>query len=96
MKLTEATAYLRDLSYEIETIENLIKDLVSLSNMNDSIRVILEEEDVEISYHTHSSCFNVEFNKEIILNALQDQRKVLYTESIKTQDTISKLLEEKQ
>lgn len=95
MKLTEATVYMRDLSYELETIDNLIKDLVSLSNMNDSIRVTLDEEDVEISYNTHSSCFNVEFTKEIILNALQEQRKILYTELRKTQDTISKLLEEK-
>ncbi|HAQ1085668.1 TPA: hypothetical protein IW741_002857 [Enterococcus faecium] len=95
MKLTEATVYMRDLSYELETINNLIKDLVSLSNMNDSIRVTLEEEDVEIRYNTHSSCFNVEFTKEIILNALQEQRKILYTELIKIQDTISKLLEEK-
>ncbi|WP_187172215.1 hypothetical protein [Enterococcus faecium] len=95
MKLTEATVYMRDLSYELETINNLIKDLVSLSNMNDSIRVTLEEEDVEIGYNTHSSCFNVEFAKEIILNALQEQRKALYTELTKTHNTISKLLEEK-
>lgn len=95
MKLTEVTANMRDLSYELETIDNLIKDLVSYGNMNNSIRVTLNEEDVETDYGTHSSCFNVEFNKEIILKALQGQRKALYTELIKTQDTIAKLLEEK-
>ncbi|HBL1470721.1 TPA: hypothetical protein ACXN5J_002327 [Enterococcus faecium] len=95
MKLTEATTYMRYLSYELEQVNNLIKDIASLSNMRDSIRVTLDEEDVEIGYNTHSSCFTVEFSKGITLNALQEQRKVLYTELIKTKETISKLLEEK-
>lgn len=77
MKLTEATTYMRDLSYELEQVNNLIKDIASLSNMRDSIRVTLDEEDVEIGYNTHSSCFSVEFSKGITLNALQEQRKVL-------------------
>lgn len=95
MKLTDATNYMSELSSNLETIDNLIKDLNSLNNMNDFIRVTLDKEDVEISYNTQSSCFNVNFSKEIILNALRDQRKVLYTELIKTKELISKLLEEK-
>ncbi|HAQ9529288.1 hypothetical protein N2D48_11865 [Enterococcus faecium] len=96
MKLTEATTYMRDLSFELKQVNNLIRDIASLSNMRDSIRVTLDKEDVEIGYNTHSSCFTVEFSKDITLNALQEQRKVLYTELIKTKETISKLLEEKQ
>lgn len=86
---------MRNLSYELEQVNNLIKDIASLSNMRDSIRVTLDEEDVEIGYNIHSSCFTVEFSKGITLNALQEQRKVLYTELTKTKETISKLLEEK-
>lgn len=82
MKLTEATNYMSEVSSELETINKLIKDLLSLSNMNDFILVTLEEEDVN-------------FSKEIILNALREQRELLYMELTKTHDTISKLLEEK-
>lgn len=82
MKLTGATNYMAELSSELETINKLLKDLLSLSNVNNIILVTLEEEEVG-------------FSKEIILNALQEQRKSLYMELTKTHNTISKLLEEK-
>lgn len=82
MNLTNATNYMSELSSELETINKLIKDLLSLSNMNNIIHVTLEEEEVGLS-------------KEIILNALQEKRKSLYMELTKTHDTIAKLLEEK-
>lgn len=95
MKLTDATNYMSELSSNLETIDNLIKDLNSLNNMNDQIRVWVEKDDVTIDYYTKSESFNVSFEKEIIVSALRDQRKVLYTELIKTKELISKLLEEK-
>ncbi|MBV6384879.1 hypothetical protein HIU56_12200 [Enterococcus faecium] len=95
MKLTDATNYMAEVSSNLEAIDNLIKDLNSLNNIKDQIRVRFEKDDVAVEYYTNSKTFNVSFEKEIIVSALSDQRKTLYTELIKTQDTISKLLEEK-
>lgn len=95
MKLTDATNYMAELSSSLEAIDNLIKDLNSLNNIKNQIRVFFEKDDVSIDYYTNSKTFNVSFEKEIIVSALRNQRKALYTELIKTQDTISKLLEEK-
>ncbi|HHK3236894.1 TPA: hypothetical protein ACQSIC_002286, partial [Enterococcus faecium] len=96
MKLTDATNYMSELSSNLETIDNLIKDLNSSYNMNDQVRVYLEKDDVTLDYWAKSKSFNVSFEKEIIISALKDQRKVLYTELIKTKEFISELLEEKQ
>lgn len=96
MKLTDATNYMSELSSNLEVIDNLIKDLLSLNNITNQIRVCLDKDDVSLDYYTHSTSFNVSFEKEIIVSALRDQRKVLYTELIKTKELISKLLEEKQ
>lgn len=95
MKLTDATNYMAEVSANLEAIDNLIKDLNSLNNIKNQIRVLFEKDDVSIEYYTNSKTFNVSFEKEIIVSALKDQRKTLYTELIITQDTISKILEEK-
>lgn len=95
MKLTDATNYMAEVSSNLEAVDNLIKDLNSLNNIKNQIRVCFEKDEVAVDYYAKSKTFNVSFEKEIIVSALRDQRKALYTELIKTQDTISKLLEEK-
>lgn len=94
MKLTDVTNYMSELSSNLETIDNLIKDLKSINNMNDQVRVCLEKDDVTLDRYSKSKSFNVSFEKEVIISALQDQIKVLYTELINAKDLISKLLEE--
>ena len=63
--------------------------------MNDQVRVCLEKDDVTLDHYSKSKSFNVSFEKEIIISALQGQRKAIYTELIKTKEFISILLEEK-
>lgn len=65
MNLTNATNYMAELSSELETINKILKDLLSLSNVNNIILVTLEEEEVGLS-------------KEIILNALQEQKIIIH------------------
>lgn len=96
MKLTDATNYMAELSSTLEAIDNLIKDLNSINNCKKQIRVYLEKDDVAVDYYTRSKTFNVSFEKEVILSALQDQIELVYTELINAKDLMSKLLEEKQ
>lgn len=63
MKLTDATNYMSELSSNLEVIDNLIKDLLSLNNITNQIRVCLDKDDVSLDYYRHSTSFNVSFEK---------------------------------
>ena len=95
MKLTDDTNYMIEVLSKLETIDNLIKDLNSLINNKDKISTYLKKDDVTLDCYSKSKTFNDSFKKEVIVSALQDQIKVLYTELINAKEIISKLLEEK-